>query len=164
MEENVVEQQENVEPKNELELKIEVLQKEAEENSDRLKRIMAEFENFKKRTSKEKETQYSSILADVVGSLLPVIDNLEKAAVVETQDVQYKQGVEMVLKQLLDVLQSFGVKKIEAVGKDFDPELHDAVGRVDDPSLGEQVVKEEYRTGYIIGDKVIRHSMVIVAN
>ena len=164
MEENVVEQQENVEQKNELELKIEVLQKEAEENSDRLKRIMAEFENFKKRTSKEKETQYSSILADVVGSLLPVIDNLEKAAVVETQDVQYKQGVEMVLKQLLDVLQSFGVKKIEAVGKDFDPELHDAVGRVDDPSLGEQVVKEEYRTGYIIGDKVIRHSMVIVAN
>ena len=164
MEENVVEQQENVEQKNELELKIEVLQKEAEENSDRLKRIMAEFENFKKRTSKEKETQYSSILADVVGSLLPVIDNLEKAAVVETQDVQYKQGVEMVLKQLLDVLQNFGVKKIEAVGKAFDPELHDAVGRVDDPSLGEQIVKEEYRTGYIIGDKVVRHSMVIVAN
>lgn len=164
MEENVVEQQENVEQKNELELKIEVLQKEAEENSDRLKRIMAEFENFKKRTSKEKEMQYSSILADVVGSLLPVIDNLEKAAVVETQDVQYKQGVEMVLKQLLDVLQSFGVKKIEAVGNAFDPELHDAVGRVDDPSLGEQVVKEEYRTGYIIGDKVVRHSMVIVAN
>ena len=164
MEEKVVEQQENAEQKNELELKIEVLQKEAEENSDRLKRIMAEFENFKKRNQKEKETQYSSILSDVVSSLLPVIDNLEKAAIVETQDVQYKQGVEMVLKQLLDVLQSFGVKKIEAVGNPFDPELHDAVSHVEDADLGEQIVKEEYRTGYIIGDKVIRHSMVIVAN
>ena len=164
MEENVVEQQENVEQKNELELKIEVLQKEAEENSDRLKRIMAEFENFKKRTSKEKETQYSSILADVVGSLLPVIDNLEKAAVVDTQDVQYKQGVEMVLKQFKDVLASKGVREIEAVGKTFDPELHEAVSLVVDESLGEKEIKEEYRKGYKIGDRVIRHSMVVVAN
>ena len=112
MEEKVVEQQENAE---------QVLQKEAEENSDRLKRIMAEFENFKKRNQKEKETQYSSILSDVVSSLLPVIDNLEKAAIVETQDVQYKQGVEMVLKQLLYDLKSFCVKKIEEVGNPFDP-------------------------------------------
>ena len=151
-------------PKDELEKKIAILEKEAEETSDRLKRIMAEFENYKKRNLKEKEMQYNSILADVINSLLPVIDNLEKAVTAETQDTQYKQGVEMVLKQLLDVLEGFGVKKIEAVGKPFDPELHDAISHVEDENLGEQIVKEEFRTGYIIGDKVIRHSMVIVAN
>lgn len=151
-------------PKDELEEKIATLEKEAEETSDRLKRIMAEFENYKKRNLKEKEMQYNSILADVINSLLPVIDNLEKAVTAETQDTQYKQGVEMVLKQLLDVLEGFGVKKIEAVGKPFDPELHDAISHVEDENLGEQIVKEEFRTGYIIGDKVIRHSMVIVAN
>lgn len=163
--ENVAEVQEEIsEQKDELEQKIAKLEKEAEETNDRLKRIMAEFENYKKRNLKEKEMQYNSILADVINSLLPVIDNLEKAATSETQDEKYKQGVEMVLKQLLDVLEGFGVKKIEAVGKAFDPELHDAISHVEDETLGEQVVKEEFRTGYIIGDKVIRHSMVIVAN
>lgn len=163
--ENVAEVQEEIsEQKDELEQKIAKLEKEAEETNDRLKRIMAEFENYKKRNLKEKEMQYNSILADVINSLLPVIDNLEKAATSETQDEKYKQGVEMVLKQLLDVLEGFGVKKIEAVGKPFDPELHDAISHVEDENLGEQVVKEEFRTGYIIGDKVIRHSMVIVAN
>lgn len=142
----------------------EKLRKEAEETNDRLKRIMAEFENYKKRNLKEKEQQYNSILGDVVSSLLPVIDNLEKAVIVETQDVNYKQGVELVLKQLLDMLEGYGVKKIEAVGKPFDPEIHDAISHVEDETLGEQIVKEEYRTGYRIGDKVIRHSMVIVAN
>ena len=162
--EKVPEANEVQQPKNELEEKIATLEKEAEETSDRLKRIMAEFENYKKRNLKEKEMQYNSILADVINSLLPVIDNLEKAVTAETQDTQYKQGVEMVLKQLLDVLEGFGVKKIEAVGKPFDPELHDAISHVEDENLGEQIVKEEFRTGYIIGDKVIRHSMVIVAN
>lgn len=163
--ENVAEVQEEIsEQKDELEQKIAKLEKEAEETNDRLKRIMAEFENYKKRNLKEKEMQYNSILADVINSLLPVIDNLEKATTSETQDEKYKQGVEMVLKQLLDVLEGFGVKKIEAVGKPFDPELHDAISHVEDETLGEQVVKEEFRTGYIIGDKVIRHSMVIVAN
>ena len=162
--EKVTEANEVQQKKNEIEEKIAILEKEAEETSDRLKRIMAEFENYKKRNLKEKEMQYNSILADVINSLLPVIDNLEKAVTAETQDTQYKQGVEMVLKQLLDVLEGFGVKKIEAVGKPFDPELHDAISHVEDENLGEQIVKEEFRTGYIIGDKVIRHSMVIVAN
>ena len=142
----------------------EKIKQELDEVNDRLKRIMAEFENYKKRSSKEKEMQYSYILADIVGSLLPVLDNLDKAVTIETQDTQYKQGVELVLKQLQDVLNTFGVKKIEAVGNPFDPELHDAVGHVEDSSLGEQVVKEEYKAGYRIGDKVIRHSMVVVAN
>lgn len=165
MEENKVEELENdnLEQKN-LELEKEKLEKEIEEVNDRLKRIMAEFENYKKRNIKEKEQQYSSILGDVVSSLLPIIDNLEKAVKVETQDASFKQGVELVFKQLVDILSGYGVKKIEAVGNTFDPELHEAIGHVEDEELGEQIVKEEYRTGYKIGDKVIRHSMVIVAN
>ncbi|MBQ9298652.1 MAG: nucleotide exchange factor GrpE [Clostridia bacterium] len=142
----------------------EKIKQELDEVNDRLKRIMAEFENYKKRSSKEKEQQYTYILGDVVSSLLPVLDNLDKAVTVETQDTQYKQGVELVLKQFQDVLSTFGVKKIEAVGNPFDPELHDAVSHVEDESLGEQIVKEEYKAGYRIGDKVIRHSMVVVAN
>ena len=163
-EETKQEVQEKGQEGNELEQKLAVLQKEADENNDRLKRVMAEFENFKKRNQKEREMQYASILSDVVSSLLPVIDNLEKAVQTNTEDTQFKQGIELVHKQLLDVLSSFGVKKIEAVGNKFDPELHDAVSHVEDETLGEQIVKEEFRTGYIIGDKVIRHSMVVVAN
>lgn len=152
------------EGQNELEQKIKKLEQEADETNDRLKRIMAEFENYKKRNIKEKETQYTSILGDVISTLLPIMDNLEKAVSIETADEKYKQGIELVLKQLQDVLEGFGVKKIEAVGNPFDPELHDAVSHVEDENLGEQIVKEEYRKGYKIGDKVIRHSMVIVAN
>lgn len=165
MEENNQEELEknDLEQKNE-EVEKEKLEKEIEEVNDRLKRIMAEFENYKKRNQKEKEQQYSSILGDVVSSLLPIIDNLEKAVTVETQDTNFKQGVELVFKQLVDILSGYGVKKIEAVGNEFDPELHEAIGHVEDEKLGEQIVKEEYRTGYKIGDKVIRHSMVIVAN
>ena len=161
---NVEEVKNEVQENNEMEQKLAALQKEADENNDRLKRIMAEFENFKKRTQKEKELQYNSILADVISSLLPVIDNLEKAVQTTTEDASFKQGVEMVYKQLLDVLASYGVKKIEAVGNRFDPELHDAVSHVEDATLGEQIVKEVFRTGYILGDKVVRHAMVVVAN
>jgi len=140
------------------------IQEELDETTDRLKRIMAEFENFKKRSAKERESLYDSILGDVIGSLLPVIDNLEKAVATNTNDEAYKQGVQMVLKQFLDVIASLGVKKIETVGTTFDPEVHEAVSSVSDENLGEKEVKEEYRSGYCIGTKVIRHAMVVVAN
>lgn len=143
---------------------LEQTKQELEETTDRFKRLMAEFENYKKRTAKEKESLYNSILADVVVSVLPAIDNLDKAVLVKTEDTQYKQGVELVVKQLQDILTSLGVQKIETVGQTFDPELHDAVSHVEDSSLGEQEIKEEFRTGYRIGNKVIRHSMVVVAN
>lgn len=142
-----------------------LLQKEQlEEQEDRLKRLMAEFDNFKKRSSKEREGLYNSLISDIFTSLLPVIDNLEKAVSVKTQDEAYKQGVELVLKQFKDVLTSNGVQEIEAVGMPFDPEVHEAVGMVTDENLGEKIIKEEYRKGYKIGNKVIRHSMVVVAN
>ena len=138
--------------------------KELEEKDDRLKRLMAEFDNFKKRSSKEREGLYNSLVSDIFTSLLPVIDNLEKAVKVETKDSNYKQGVEMELKQFKDVLTANGVKEIDTIGKTFDPELHEAVGSVVDENLGEKEIKEEYRKGYIIDGKVIRHSLVVVAN
>ena len=135
-----------------------------DELDDRYKRILAEFENFKKRSGKEREGLYNSILADVVEVMLPVVDNLENAAKVETQDAEYKKGVELVLKQFKDVLASKGVEEIKAVGETFDPELHEAVSSIQDENLGEKEVAQEYRKGYKIGSRVIRHSMVIVAN
>ena len=139
-------------------------QEELEELTDRYKRVMAEFENYKKRSSKERENLYGSILGDVVEAVLPVLDNLENAAKVETKDENYKQGVELVLKQFKDVLKSKGVEEIEAVGTTFDPELHEAVSSVQDESKESQEIVQEYRKGYKFGNKVIRHSMVVVAN
>jgi len=165
--EEVVKQEEVMEEKDEVtKLKDTLfLQKgQLEEQEDRLKRLMAEFDNFKKRSSKEREGLYNSLVSDIFTSLLPVIDNLEKAVSSETADEAYKQGVELVLRQFKDVLISNGVQEIEAVGQVFDPEVHEAVGMVVDETLGEKVIKEEYRKGYKIGSKVIRHSMVVVAN
>lgn len=154
----------NVELLNNLKQKLEEQKADIEEKDDRLKRLMAEFDNFKKRSAKERESLYNSLIADIAMSFLPVIDNLEKAVSVKTEDDNYKIGVELVLKQFKEVLASNGVKEIEAVGKTFDPELHEAVSSVDDDNLGVQEIKEEYRKGYMIGNKVIRHSLVVVAN
>lgn len=151
---------EEIQEKNELELK----QQELDELTDRYKRILAEFENHKKRSQKEREGLYNSILGDVVDVMLPVLDNLENAAKVQTTDENYKKGVELVLKQFQDVLKAKGVEEIKALGEIFDPELHEAVGSVQDDSKGEKEIVQEYRKGYKLGHKVIRHSMVVVAN
>ena len=135
-----------------------------DELDDRYKRILAEFENFKKRSGKERENLYNSILSDVVAVMLPILDNLENAAKVETKDEEYKKGIELVLKQFQDTLKSKGVEEIEALGETFDPELHEAVSSVQDDTKGEKEIVQEYRKGYKIGTKVIRHSMVVVAN
>ena len=137
---------------------------ELEETTDRLKRIMAEFENYKKRSSKEREALYNSLLADIISSFLPVIDNLEKASQAKTEDENYKQGLELVLKQFKDVLAKFGVEEIKTVGETFDPELHEAVSSIQDEAKGEKEIVQEFRKGYKIGIKVVRHAMVVVAN
>lgn len=157
--EEVLEKEENTVLEEENKIKSEL-----EETTDRLKRLMAEFDNFKKRSAKEREGLYNSILSDIVSSLLPVVDNLENAVNVSTEDENYKQGVELVLKQFKDVLTSVGVQEIETVGTIFNPEYHEAVSSVQDESLGEKEIKEVYRKGYKIGDRVIRHAMVVVAN
>ncbi len=135
-----------------------------DELDDRFKRILAEFENFKKRNGKERDGLYNSILSDVVEMILPVLDNLENAVKVETQDDEYKKGIELVLKQFQEVLASKGVEEIKAVGETFNPEFHEAVSSIQDESLGEKEIAQEYRKGYKIGSRVIRHSMVVVAN
>ena len=139
-------------------------EKELEETVDRLKRVMAEFENYKKRSNKEREQLYNSLVGDIVASFLPVLDNLEKAVGTKTEDENMRQGIELVVKQIHDIFTKFGVETIETVGKPFDPEVHEAVSMVQDDTLGEKIVKEEFRKGYKIGLKVIRHAMVIVAN
>lgn len=147
-----------------LQAKIEEQKEEIDEKDDRIKRLMAEFENFKKRSDKERLGMYNSVMGDVVMKLLPVLDNLEKAVAAESKDEQYKNGIEMVEKQFQDVLKANGVKEIESIGKPFDPSLHEAVSLVEDSNLGPKTIKEEYRKGYTIGDKVLRHSLVVVTN
>ena len=156
------EQQENQQEKTDC--IIDPKQQEIDDLNDRYKRVLAEFENFKKRSGKERETLYNSILGDVVESFLPIVDNLENAVKAETQDEEYRKGVELVLKQFKDILKAKGVEEIPAIGETFDPSLHEAVSSIQDPSKNAQEIVQEYRKGYKIGSRVIRHSMVVVAN
>ncbi len=169
MEEEKKEQENNQDNNNEEKVIIETpeeakLKQELEETTDKFKRLMAEFDNYKKRNTKERENMYNSILADIISAFLPVMDNLEKAANANSQDEGYKQGIELVVRQFSDVLTANGLEIIETVGKTFDPELHEAVSSVTDENLGPQEIKEEFRKGYKIRGKVIRHAMVSVAN
>ena len=131
--------EENINCKEDTELN--KIKTDLEETTDRLKRLMAEFDNFKKRSAKEREGLYNSLLADIISSFLPVVDNLEKAVNSQTEDEGYKQGVELVLKQFTDVLSSLGVKEIETNGTTFNPEYHEAVSSVQDENLGEKEIK-----------------------
>lgn len=148
----------------ELNEQISKLKDELEDIKDRHTRLIAEFDNLKKRSAKERENLYGSIMGDVISSLLPVMDNLEKATEAESKDEEYKKGIELVLKQFKDVFSANGVTEIEAVGQPFDPSIHEAVSSIQDENLGEKIVAQEYRKGYKIGNRVIRHSMVVVAN
>ena len=163
-EENAKENKSENNKEKELNEQISKLKDELADVKDRHTRLIAEFDNLKKRSAKEREGLYNSIIGDIISSLLPVIDNLEKATEADSKDEEYKKGIELVLKQFKDVLNANGVKEIEAVGQPFDPELHEAVSMIQDENLGEKIVAQEYRKGYMIGNKVIRHSMVVVAN
>ena len=143
---------------------LEEQKKIADEYIDSLKRNMAEFDNFKKRMSKEKESLYSSILSDVIANLLPVIDNFEKAKDAECSDETYKTGISMIYNQLIELLDKQGVEKIPDVGETFDPDIHEAVMSVQDETKKEKEIVEVFRTGYRMKDKVVRHSLVKVAN
>ena len=142
--------------------------KEEKEKSDEyyehLKRNMAEFDNFKKRISKEKDMMYNTISASVISELLPILDNFEKALNSESTDESYKNGMAMIYGQLIDALNKIGVEEIEALNTTFDPNFHEAVMHVEDENFGEKEVVEVFRKGYKIGDKIIRHAMVKVAN
>lgn len=138
-----------------------------EDLTDRLKRQMAEFDNFRKRTEKEKASMYEIGAKSVIEKILPVIDNFERglAAVPEEQkEDSFVVGMDKIYKQILATLDEIGVKPIEAVGQEFDPNFHNAVMHVEDETLGENTVAEEFQKGYIYRETVVRHSMVKVAN
>ncbi len=137
---------------------------EYDDLNDRYKRILAEFENYKKRSQKEKDGIYGMITGDVVATMLPIMDNLQKASEAKTEDSSYQDGVKLVARQFSEALKSLGLEEIETIGQRFNPEFHEAVSHVEDQTKGEQEIVEEYRKGYKIGNKVVRHSMVIVAN
>lgn len=127
-------------------------------------RLAAEYDNYRKRTAKEKESLWAGAKADTVQAFLPVYDNLERALKQETADEAYKKGVEMTMTGLLKALEGLGVKEIPAEGQSFDPNVHNAVMHIDDEALGENVVAEVFQTGFTLGEKVIRFAMVKVAN
>ena len=127
-------------------------------------RVAAEYDNFRKRTVKEKEASYGNGKADTVGKLLPVYDNLERALNQPTEDEAYKKGVEMTMNELVKIFTALGVEIFGAVGDTFDPEKHNAIMHNEDESLGENTVSMVFQKGFKIGDKVVRFAMVQVAN
>lgn len=131
---------------------------------DQFLRLAAEYDNYRKRTAKEKENLWADAKADTVQAFLPVYDNLERAMKQETSDEAYKKGVEMTMNQLKEVFARLGVTEIEAMGKPFDPNLHNAVMHIEDENLGENVVAQVFQAGFMLGEKVIRFAMVQVAN
>ena len=141
---------------------IQQIQIEYNELDDRYKRVLAEFENFKKRSKKERENLYNSVLGDIITGMLPIIDNLENAVKAECKDEKYKQGVELVEKQIKEFLTKHNVEEIPAIGQIFDPSVHEAVSSVQDETKQSQEIVQEYRKGYKLGSKILRHSMVVV--
>ena len=138
-----------------------------EELKDKLTRQMAEFDNFRKRTEKEKSAMYEIGVKDIIEKILPVVDNFERglgAVTEEQKEDSFVSGMEMIYKQIMTTLDSVGVKAIEAVGNEFDPDFHNAVMHVEDEEVGENIVVEEFQKGYTYRDTVVRHSMVKVAN
>ena len=131
---------------------------------DSFLRLAADYDNFRKRTAKEKEQFYTNGKADAVAKLLPVYDNLERALNQSTEDAAYKKGVEMTMNELVKILNSLGVEIFGSVGEAFDPNLHNAVMHNDDETLGENVISMVFQKGFKIGDKVVRFAMVQVAN
>lgn len=143
---------------------VEQLQQTIREKDDQYLRLLAEYDNYRKRSQKEKENAWASAKADTIKELLPVYDNLERALKQETCDEAYAKGVEMTMNQLKSVLEKLGVEEIPAQGQPFDPNVHNAVMHMEDEAFGENMVAEVFRAGFKLGEKVIRHALVKVAN
>lgn len=138
-----------------------------DELNDKLRRSMAEFDNYRKRTDKEKSAMYEIGAKDVIEKILPIVDNFERGLNTIPEDAKgtaFAEGMEKIYKQFVKTLDDLGVKPIEAVGKPFDPNFHNAVMHVEDETVGENIVVEEFQKGYMYKDSVVRHSMVKVAN
>ena len=143
----------------------ELAAKQLESVKDQFVRLTAEYDNYRKRTAKEKDSLYQDAKADTIREFLAVYDNLERAVSTEgDEDSPHKKGLEMIFHQYQEILKKLGVTEIEAQGQPFDPEKHNAVMHIDDENLGENVVSQVFQAGFLLGDKVIRHAIVQVAN
>jgi len=143
---------------------LESLKTELTTERDKYLRLAAEYDNFRKRSIKEQQTVYSDAKADTIIKLLPVYDNLERALKMECVDEPFYKGVEMTMTQLTEILENMDVRMIDAKGETFDPNKHNAVVTIENPELGEKIVADEIQKGFMLGDKVIRFSSVVVAN
>ena len=143
---------------------LESLKNQVAQQEDKFLRLAAEYDNYRRRTAKEKESIWNDAKADTAAAFLPVYDNLERALKQDTADEAYKKGVEMTMNQLKEILSKLGITEIPALGQPFDPNLHNAVMHVEDESLGENVVAAVFQAGFQCGEKVIRFAMVQVAN
>lgn len=142
--------------------KITALEEELKNEKDKYMRLFAEFDNFRKRTAKEKTEAYGDSAAKTISELLPAIDNFDRALDTPCTDENFKKGVEMIFTQMTDILSKLGVSEIEALGKPFDPNLHNAIKQVESEDGESDVVCEVFQKGYKLGDRIIRHSMVAV--
>jgi len=140
------------------------LEEQLKAEKDRYLRLAAEYDNFRKRSAKEREAIFADVRGDTVLKFLPVYDNLSRALAQETADEAYRKGVEMTMNQLKTILEGLGVTEIKALGQTFDPNLHNAVMHIDDENYGENEIVLEFQKGFKMGEKVIRFSMVQVAN
>ena len=143
---------------------LEALKKDLSDQEDKFLRLAAEYDNYRRRSQKEKESAWADAKAETAAAFLPVYDNLERALKQDTADEAYKKGVEMTMNQLKEILSKLGITEIPALGQPFDPKLHNAVMHVEDESLGENVVAAVFQAGFQCGEKVIRFAMVQVAN
>ncbi|MDP4109708.1 MAG: nucleotide exchange factor GrpE [Bacillota bacterium] len=146
------------------ELEFKKLNSLLEEQKDKYLRLLAEYDNFRKRSQKERDAIFPEAYAASAAAFLPVLDSLERAFSQETEDSKHKKGIELIIKQFNDSLSKLGIAEIQAQGASFDPEMHNAVQHIEDPELGENTVAEVLQKGFIIGDRVIRHAIVKVAN
>ena len=143
---------------------LEALKKNLSDQEDKFLRLAAEYDNYRRRSQKEKESAWADSRAETAAAFLPVYDNLERALKQDTADEAYKKGVEMTMTQLKEVLTKLGLEEIPALGQPFDPNLHNAVMHVEDDSVGENTIVEVFQAGFKAGDKVVRFAMVKVAN
>lgn len=173
LEEEVLEPEEDTDETSQKTEEVQKEEKQSEEEKlaaelldqkDKYLRVAAEYDNFRKRTAKERLELISTAKADAITQILPVIDNFERALSAQTQDETYKAGIEMIFKQLGDVLKNLGIEEINPLGETFDPNVANAVNQIEDENLGENEVAQVFQKGYRIGDKILRYAMVVVAN
>ncbi len=143
---------------------VDILKAQNAELNENLLRNFAEFDNFKKRTIKEKEDMMIYSKALCLKDILPVIDNFERALAIESKDEDYKKGMEMIFTQMSETLTKLGVQEIESLNQTFNPDFHDAINQVEDENFGENTICQVFQKGYKIGERVLRHAMVVVAN